>query len=82
MNSISVIVSVIRKSGYLIVVCCVVPTADQLAAERLEMVPVLRACYGRRSKHVFGDVQLKVTAEQQNTFDVTNVLINFLEAQI
>ena len=62
--------------------CCVVPTADQLAAERLEMVSILRASYNRRSKHVFGDVQLKVTDEQQNTFDITNVLINLLEAQI
>jgi len=82
MNSIPVIVSVIRKGGYLMMVCCIVPTADQLAIERLQMVAVLWARYDRRGKHVFSNVQLKVTDEQQNTFDVTNVLINFLEAQI
>ncbi len=82
MNAIPVIVSVIRKGGYLGMVCCIVPTADHLAIERLEMVAVLWACDNRRGKHVFSDVQLKVTDEQQNTFDVTNMLINFLEAQI
>lgn len=82
MNAIPVIVLVIRKDGYLMMVRCIVPTADQLAIERLQMIAVLWACDDRRGKHIFSDVQLKVTDEQQNTFDVTNMLINFLEEQI
>ena len=32
-------------------------------AERSEMVPVLRACYNRRSNHIFGEVELKIADE-------------------
>ena len=63
MNAILIIVPVIGEGGHLMMVFCVVPTADELASQRLEMVPVLGASHDRRSKHVFGDIQLKVTDE-------------------